>query len=422
MMEKHIKECGKRYGIYLVVVLISIQFYDAYSSELYSRIQSLYIKEFLIDGKGMTADKAMAHLSSLMLPCYLFIMLAPACRSLADKFGRKKMLMVSVLGILIGGGICAFSPSIYIFLFGNMILNFSNSLDIHKFYIIEEMPKRHQGKMRGVTGGIAALAAISIPLLRSAFINENNQGWRNLYGIIIVAGIIMLVMVCFVSETTEYKSKKEAQPRFPKKKYRNLKDWIKQLIEDYKGIWIGKISYLSVLFLYGIATAGVTFYNEPMLSFSGFSEDAMEKILMVQPIACCIVLMLGGRMADRYGWKTVIIGMITLAMVGCLGFVGFKNHMDWWLVIGICYGIMLGGYWSAYHLLELSLIRDVVLHRRGESSAVITYINGIGNAVGIGLFTVLLQFLPLKTIKMIMVIPVLLIIVCLMRRMNIKET
>lgn len=422
MMEKYIRECGKRYGIYLVVALIAIQFYDAYSSELYSRIQSLYIEEFLINGKGMTADKAMAHLSSLMLPCYLFIMLAPACRSLADKFGRKKILMASVLGILIGGGICTFSSSIYIFLIGNMILNFSNSLDIHKFYIIEEMPKKHQGKMRGVTGGIAALAAISIPLLRSVFIDENNQGWRNLYGVIMVAGIIMLVIVCFVSETTEYKSKKEAQRRLLKNTNKNINDWIKKIIEDYKGIWVGKISYLLVLFLYGIATAGVTFYNEPMLSFSGFSEDALEKILIVQPIVCCIVLMLGGRMADYYGWKNVIIGMIVLAMVGCFGFVGLKSNMDCWLMIGICYGVMLGGYWSAYHLLELSLIKDVVLHRRGQSSAVITYINGIGNAVGIGLFTVLLQFLPLKTIKMIMVIPVLLIVVCLMHRMNIKES
>lgn len=420
-MKKQIKECGKRCGIYLIIALISIQFYDAYSSELYSRIQSLYIKEFLMDGKGMSADKAMAHLSSLMIPCYLFIMLAPACRSLADKFGRKRILMISVFGILMGSGICAFSTSIYIFLIGNMILNFSNSLDIHQFYIIEEIPKNHQGKMRGITGGIAALAAISIPLLRSVFVNESNQGWRSLYGIVIVVGIMMLIMVCFLSETKEYKLKKEKQTYTKKENRKSIKVWAKQLVENYRQIWMGRKSHLLLLFLYGIATAGVTFYNEPLLSFSGVPENILEKILLVQPIVCCIVLILGGRVADRYGWKKVIMGMIVLSMLGCVGLVGLKDNMDWWLVTGLCYGVMLGGYWSAYHLLELSFIRDIAMHRRGECSAVITYINGIGNAIGIGLFTILLRVLPLQAIKLVMVIPVLLIVVYLLSRLKIAE-
>ncbi|MBQ4059700.1 MAG: MFS transporter [Lachnospiraceae bacterium] len=421
-MTKQIKECRNRYGVYLIITLISIQFYDAYSSELYSRIQSLYIKEFLLDGKGMSADKAIAYLSNLMIPCYLFIMLAPACRSLADKFGRKRMLMISVLGILMGSGICAFSTSIYIFLIGNMILNFSNSLDIHNFYIIEEIPKNQQGKMRGITGGIAALAAISIPVLRSMFVNAGSQGWRKLYGAVIVVGIVLIVMACFLLETKEYELKKEEQTYIKKGFPRDIKMQTKQLINNHKQMWKGRKIHLLLLFLYGIATAGVTFYNEPLLSFSGLPENILEKILLVQPGVCCIVLMLGGRMADRYGWKKVITGMVVLSMIGCLGFVGLKDNMNWWIVIGVCYGVMLGGYWSAYHLLEFLFIREATIHRRGEYSAVITYINGIGNAIGIGLFTVLLQLLPLQAIKLIIVIPVLLIVVYLLSKIKLVES
>ena len=127
-------------------------------------------------------------------------------------------------------------------------------------------------------------------------------------------------------------------------------------------------------------------------------------------------------MADRYGWKKVITGMVVLSMIGCLGFVGLKDNMNWWIVIGVCYGVMLGGYWSAYHLLEFLFIREATIHRRGEYSAVITYINGIGNAIGIGLFTVLLQLLPLQAIKLIIVIPVLLIVVYLLSKIKLVES
>lgn len=402
--------CKNNLKIYLIIALISIQFYDAYSSELYSRIQSLYIEEFLISGEGMPVNEAMAHLSKIMLPCYLFIMLAPACRTLADRFGRKKLLMVSIIGILLGSGICAYSSSIYIFLFGNMILNFSNSLDIQQFYIIEEIPKKHHGKIRGVTGGIAALAAISIPLLRSVFVKDIYEGWRSLYLIVILVGIVMFVMACFFPETSEYKATSKATTVS-----------IKQLVKDYKQIWFEKKLHLLLLFVYGIATAGITFYNEPLLSFAGFSESLVEKILVIQPVVCCVVLMMGGRMADRYGWKRVIVGMIIIAMLGCIGFICFRGNTELWFLVGLCYGIMLGGYWSAYHLLELLLIRDCAVHRRGEQSAILTYINGIGNAIGIGLFTIFLQMISMYSIKLILVIPTLLATILLLRKTNIKE-
>lgn len=418
-MIENSKKHKNTYGIYLMLILIGIQLYDAYSSELYSRVQSLYLTELLISGKGFDSEEALAYLSRLMLPCYLFIMLAPACRALADRFGRRNMLMVSVLGILIGGGICAKATSIYIFLLGNMVLNFSNSLDIHNFYIIEEMPQERQGVMRGITGGIGALAVISIPILRSIFVKNSVTGWRHLYELVMLVGIVMLILMQFVKETTAYK----LLPRtfLPVRKGNlKLQEQRKKLVVDFRNIWNEKKTYLFLLFVYGIATAGITFYNEPLLSFSGLSEVMVERVLLIQPIVCCVVMLLGGRMADCFGWKRVIIVQIVLAMTGCIGLVVLRGNVQMWCVTGICYGVMLGGYWSGYHLMELSILKEVVTQRRGEGSAVITYINGIGNAIGIGLLTVFIQVVPLPIMKIGLVIPSLCLTLFLLKKVKVE--
>lgn len=410
----------KAYYMYLVLLLLFIQFYDAYSSELFNRVQSLYLEEFLMKKMSWSGEEALAYFSKCMLPCYLFIMLAPACRALADYYGRKKLLMVSVIGILVGSGICANAGSIYIFLLGNMILNFSNSLDIHNLYIIEEIPKWKQGSIRGIIGGIGALAALSIPFLRIIFVNDNSSGWRSLYHVVVILGFIIMVAVCFVNETTAFCSMKQSSCKHAWKG-KSISEGAKAFVQISKNMWISKKGFVLLLFVYGIATAGITFYNEPLLSFSGLSEGMVDRVLMVQPIVCCVVLILGGRLADRFGFKRVIVSMVFLALAACIGFVAMKGTGDAWIAIGICYGVMMGGYWSAYHLIELSALKEITIQRRGGGSAIITYVNGVGNAIGIGVLTILLHFFPLPVIKLLLVAPSLLISVFILLKLHISN-
>ena len=408
------EEKEHKWQFYVIFTIIGMQFYDSFSSELYSRLQSLYLTEYLVDGYGMTSDRAVACLNNSMLPCYLFIMLAPVFRALADRYGRRKLLIANVIGIGLGVGICAKAPSFIVFMLGNMILNFSDTLDVQNFYILEEIPKKRQGLMKGISIGGSMLAAVSISALRRYFVGTGTYGWRNLYTIAMAFGMVMLVWVLGMPESRAFQITRQEIDQSEKQKSHGQN--LKKIWNRYGTLWFENKPDLVLILLFGVATAGVMFYNEPMLRFGGVKETDVEWILAIQAITSCIVMTAGGWFADWYGKRKAAFGLLVAAMVGAVVFIGMSGLIRVSGIVGFAFGCMTGGFWGAYYLLELNLLERMDVTWRGEGSAVLTYIYGVGNAIGILLCTALLQLLSLVWMKLILTLPVLVMGNLLLRR------
>ena len=384
----------KQYIIYLIAVILIMQLFDSYCAELFDKLQSFLLSDFLIDGRNMKLQEAVSYMGYATLPFYVIPALAPLARISIDKIGIKVLFMINITMLMTGCAICAAAPTLVSFLIGNGLVIFSTSMDIQYIYIAEEIPEQCRATVRGIAAGVAAIAAMGIPLFRNVWMEKQDYTWRSLY----VFGIGMGVFTFFFSIRLA-KGKKW-------KKVETIQKTEDEPETHTDNRWILRCLSIS-LFILGIATSGITFYNEPLLTFGNSSPDNVRNSLFVQPVVTLLVNVASGYLADRWSRKNVVLTNIGLSMIALILFVCSANSGAYGFLPGITWGIMVGSYFSAANLLILSMLEAAPSGKVGKISALSTYVNGAGNAIGILLCTVFVKNTGMGRMKLLVSIPVL---------------
>lgn len=432
-------------AIAVAAVIILIQFIDSYCTEIFGRTQSLSVTTFLIDARGMSADEGVAYMSRMMLPFYLIGMLTPFVRSYADIVGRKVMLFINVALLVAGSVICMLAGSLIIYLLGNGILILGYSLDIHMIYIVDMLPANRRATVRGICGGTAMTAAMCIPLFRSLVVSESGYGWQRLFLVGIIGGAICLALVLIYRMPESEKDTKEVyidtkydikhESKHDSKDGSDDKFCQVQSNADQAGIDGGQVQsnagqagpddghihfirtmrnvwqqtetrrLLIGISVVGIATAGITYYNEPMCAFSGMGEKSVNMVLFIQPLTALVINVLIGILADRIHRMYVVQIGIVLSLVSGMAFTAGVGHTDSVLLIGILWGCMYGFYFSAEELINMMVMESVDSSVRGRASALSTFAYGIGDQLGIFAISLVVGALGMKWAKMIFLVP-----------------
>lgn len=427
--------------ISISVLIILIQFTDSYCTEIFGRTQSLSVKEFLMDACGMGADEGVAYMSRMMLPFYLIGMLTPFVRSYADIVGRKVMLAFNVALLAIGSVICMLADSLMLYLLGNGILILGYSLDIHMIYIVDMLPADKRATVRGICGGAAMAAAMCISLFRSLVVSESGYGWQRLFLVGIIGGAIFLALVLIYrmpeSENgtkeiridtkydTKYESKHDSKDGSDDKfcqvqsnaEQAGIDDGHIHFIRTMRNIWQQTETrrMLIGISVVGIATAGITYYNEPMCAFSGMGEKSVNMVLFIQPLTALVINVLIGILADRIHRMHVVRIGIVLSLVSGIAFTAGVGHTDSVLLIGILWGCMYGFYFSAEELINMMVMESVDSSVRGRASALSTFAYGIGDQLGIFAISLVVGALGMKWAKMIFLVPLVFAVILFMK-------
>ena len=384
----------KCYILYLIAVILVMQLFDSYCAELFDKLQSFLLSDFLIDGRNMKLQEAVSYMGYATLPFYVIPALAPLARISIDKIGIKVLFMINITVLMTGCAICAAAPTLVSFLIGNGLVIFSTSMDIQYIYIAKEIPEHRRATMRGMSAGVAAIAAMGIPLFRNVWMERQGHTWRNLYAVGIAIGVFTFFFsICLAKEKSCKKTVIKQKPA----------DKPEAHMDDRRFLHSLCIS----LFILGIATSGITFYNEPLLTFGNSSPDNVRNSLFVQPVVTLLVNVASGYLADRWSRKNVVLTNIGLSMIALILFVCSANSGAYGFLPGITWGIMVGSYFSAANLLILSMLEAAPAGKVGKISALSTYVNGAGNAIGILLCTVFVKNTGMGRMKLLVAIPVL---------------
>lgn len=384
----------KRYILYLIAVILVMQLFDSYCAELFDKLQSFLLSDFLIDGRNMKLQDAVSYMGYATLPFYVIPALAPLARISIDKIGIKLLFMINIIVLILGCVMCAVAPTLVIFLIGNGLVIFSTSMDIQYIYIAEEIPEQCRATVRGIAAGVAAIAAMGIPLLRNLCMEKQDYTWRSLYVFGIGMGVFTFFFsICLAKGKTCKKTETIQKPE----------DELETYTDNRRILRCLSIS----LFILGIATSGITFYNEPLLTFGNSSSGNVRNSLFAQPVMTLLVNVASGYLADRWSRKNVILTNIGLSMIALILFVCTANSGAYGFLPGITWGIMVGSYFSAANLLILSMLEAAPAGKVGKISALSTYVNGAGNAIGILLCTVFVKNTGMGRMKLLVAIPVL---------------
>lgn len=147
----------------------------------------------------------------------------PVVGSLSDLFGRKPIILASIVLFIAGSVMGALSTSIGMLILTRVIQGMGGGglMVLSQSAVADVIPARDRGKYMGILGASFAVSSVAGPLL-GGWLTEG-PGWRWAFWINVPLGILALIGVALVaSVATVWVERRAANPVLPLGMFANL--------------------------------------------------------------------------------------------------------------------------------------------------------------------------------------------------------
>lgn len=280
-------------------------------------------------------DLSQSQMSLWLMVIYIGALPAVFVTRLADKIGRKQLLLFSIVGYMVATAATALAPSILWFaaaqFVARLFLNAEHALVLT--LAAEELPARSRGFGFGYLAMQLALGFGTGSLIYGGIMEPGGIGWQWMY----VLSLPPLLMIGWLRR------------RLPEsKRFEQARD-TGQLVSNWREIFRGETKKWLILlcttaFLLELATHAGVFTIDFLQEDRGLSATASNFMLVAAGLPGIPAMIIAGNLSDRYGRR--IVGC-TFAVVSGFGAVGF-----FWLpggipVLYVCMTVMLAGQLGA---------------------------------------------------------------------------
>lgn len=265
------------------------------------------------------AEADLGEVGSIVRAGALFAVLVTA---LADRVGRRRMLLVTVLLYTLLTGATAFAPDATTFtalqFFARMFAVAETLLAA--VVIAEEFPDAHRGWGIGALFAIQACGAGTAALLYG-FVDILPGGWRALY----LVGVIPLLLVArwrlALPETALFMAHQRSVSGHGARTASSL--WGHDfgiLFREYRQ---QSLAVALVTFIYAFAFGAVGFFQVKYLQdVHGLAPPAVAAMTVIGGALAIVANPLAGRLSDRLGRKRLAATFMALAGVAAMAFYG----------------------------------------------------------------------------------------------------
>lgn len=355
--------------ILLFILLAVVYVVDEIASNMTSTMQPYVIFDlFKIPGSDILSDeyaKGLSTLTAAAMPGYAFYILLPFYKSLADRIGRKPMLIINTFGLALGMFVCMLANNFVVFVLGMLIIQFMMPNDMQVIYIMETAPSKHRAKLCSVSKAIALVSVSLIGVLRSVFYNPAEvTSWKKVYLVPVLIGITVVALCLpLVRETPAFIDRKLSILEGREDSAENNekpKDENGGFFNAVKYIFSNKqLRFIAITcFVFYFAT-GITSHYATVLEASReggvLTKENIDSIIIFFPFINGLVTFLSGFLSDALGRKKSSIVLCGISAVGIFMFVwGARSGWNPYL-IGTGYGLYIGGLWSTSDMLYIML-------------------------------------------------------------------
>jgi MFS family permease len=286
------QQFGKKYFIFLLVYLAFYEIYDTYTTSFYPAIVSYITADY-----GITISEYYLGLSMASLGLYFVIVIL----FLADRIGRKPMLILVFFGMGFSSFLMGISQTFSQFTFSLFLLFIFFSSDLWVIMLSEVAPKEKRATYLYLISFIGTVGVFLIPYLRSTATNPAEpHTWVNMTYIVWVAMPIALLGI-FIKESDVFLEKK-AQ-RLNKWDWNSLRT---QIIAPF----IGESKRKSIAFIIIGFVIGINYNTlqtiEKFFSLYILDNDTISFIILIAGIGSLLVFGLTGLLADKFGRKKMM--------------------------------------------------------------------------------------------------------------------
>ena len=353
------------YVVFMVVILGLAHVLDEYTSIAPTYIKSSLVIDFFLEN-GIDETTALQTMNNMMFIQVILMFFSNFFKGLQDKWGRKPIFIISIIGMTLGVFIQSISPNYAIFMVGSSIGGFFLFNDMQYVYINEETPTKWRAQAF-TTAKIIGLAAIFlIPFIRDKYITDTDPNWQPVLYFPIIVGVIVLIFgSIFLKETRAFQLVKDDRKNNPEK-YKKEKINLRNAVKDLKKIptW-NQVKWIIIIMLVAspFYLVNVT-YSEFMMYELNYLQKDVNMVLKLSVIGTGVVYVIQGQITDRIGRKFSYImnTVLVLVLVPIEYYALFNN---WIIVIGITQGIRIGAFWNITDVNRFMLIENVPTRLRG---------------------------------------------------------
>jgi MFS family permease len=305
-----------------------------------SAFQLLPTAPFRILSLGGTAAAAGLFLGGLT---YASAITAPLTGALADRLGKRRILMVSSLAIAVVSAIYAVLPSYQLMLVVVVVhgLFWSGLLSASGAYVTDIVPAARRAEGMSYWGLATVLAVAVAPTVGLWIFEHGGWAWLCLEAMVLNLAMFGVAWTLPPDTRRPHGAPFSLSPR-------TLIEW-PVLILSF------------TLFLYSFGYGAITSFVAMYADANGVAPRALY--FTVFSIAIVFTRPPVARLGDRIGHRRVLLPALGLV---CLGFLLLAAGGTWWLLVAsaLVFGV---GFGSAYPLFVAHVLRHVGDGRRGAA-------------------------------------------------------
>ncbi len=372
------------YFIYLVLLISLIYATD----EIASQIGTLMKTEIANDLFQSFGDRSVGFLDILSILVVPFQAIGLLYRPLADRWGRKKFLLINTFGMSFAMLIIFLSNSILLYFIGACMVQFFIPHDMHVVYIMESSPTKSRARIYSSIKFFANMGVMLVPLLRRLLMHSASE-WRNVFFIPAIVGVVSsLIALLLARETdpfidsrlrylrmTDEEREAEKQKKSAENAQGGLVNALKFAMKHKQLKWlyitaaianigfIGSVDY-QVIMSYGYAqnyVANGMFAELGEAALDAVSVGPVTAALFLFPVGCSVAQVILGFISDaKWGGRKKAAIIIAADCIIMFLLFSIGSRLGWNpTVVGFFCGMFVGSYYAT---------NDVIIMMIGESS------------------------------------------------------
>src|SRR5262245_60646098 len=173
-----------RYRRKLLFLLSSATFFEGYDTFVLAFVLALVLGDL----GGSESDAGWIRAVTLLGAIPAFLLSAQA-----DRIGRKRLLLITILGYTIAAALAAVAPNLACLtgcqFLAQVLLGAEWAVAIT--IVVEEFPRRHRGRALGIVTSMNTLGGIFVGVLAFAGLASTPLGWRAFY----VVALLPLILI-----------------------------------------------------------------------------------------------------------------------------------------------------------------------------------------------------------------------------------
>lgn len=357
--------------IVLLALLSAAAFFDGYDQS----IRSVALTQIRGD-LGLTKSAA----SALIAVVYFGALPAMAVTRWADRVGRRRMLLISIVGYATFSGLTALAPNAAAYAvlqFGQQVFLVAESALVWTM-AAEELPAGSRGFGFGVLGMNIALGTGFAAILYGGVLEPAGVSWRWLY----VIGVPPLLLVALLrrrlGESRRFEAARDGG---------RLADTWRRILGPDTRRWLSLV--VVVTFLLQLTQQAQTFALDFLQTDRGQSATTAAAMLVVAGLPGIPIMVAAGGLSDRFGRRVVACGFAAASMIGGAGF--FWLPASWGVPALLpCMSLTLVGSMASFPVVQTYTTELFPTALRGSASSWSSSAGVLGRTASLALAAVLL--------------------------------